>query len=295
MPLLGAEAGLGPVAAIRYRPRALSFLFPDEASARTRRDRWLATLFVLFAVALVVRGAVREGGVLLRNQAWGTRFLEREDPYWDAAHAEREHGPYPPSFAYVTVPLAVLPSSVARTGWVVLQVGVLVFLLRLARRRTETHWPALAAHVPVIHALTLLLVSRYLLRDTGDGGGNMVYSALAIGGVDLALRGREWAGGVPLALSLVLKPNLVPLVLLLGLRGRWRAVLSSLLASVVLFCLPALYYGPHAYAHLAARWATDVVAFAELEDLHSRKLVPDGLPPAEDGTNQSLRDAVHRM
>jgi len=233
--------------------------------------------------------------VLPRNQNWGTRFLARQDPYYDPAQAEREHGPYPPSLAWVAVPLSCLPTMAARVVWASLQVAGLLVFLRLQRRRTREHWPALEPHVPVIFALALVLVSRYLLRDTAGGGGNLLLGLLAFWGVELALREGSGIGGIPLALSLVIKPNLLPLVLFLALRRRWRAVLVTLGAGALLFALPGLYYGPSAYARLSLRWAEDVVSFVQLDDLHSSALVPEGLPPAEDGMNQSLREAVHRF
>ena len=61
-----------------------------------------------------------------------------------------------------------------------------------------------------------------------------------------------------------------------------------------MFALPGFHYGFGDYARLTARWASDVVHYEELDDLHSSGLVPAGLPPAEDGMNQSLREAVHR-
>jgi len=245
-------------------------------------------------VVLVARAARKQGGVLERNQEWGARFLARQDPYYDAIHGEREHGPYPPSLAWMAAPLACIPTTAARVSWAVLQLGGLVFFLRLLRRRTEELWPTLLPHARMIFALALVLVSRYLLRDMAGGGGNLLLGVLAFWGVELALRGPTGIGGVPLALSLVLKPNLVPLLLFLALRRRWRAVLATLGAGALLFVLPGLYYGPAAYARLGLGWANDVMTFVRLDDLHSSALVPDGLPVAEDGMNQSLREAVHR-
>lgn len=273
----------------------MSLLFPGDPRARARRDRWLAVLFALLAIVLVVRASHKEHGVLARNQQWGARFLAHQDPYYDPGHGEREHGPYPPSLAWIAVPLASMPTLAARVAWASLQVAGLLLFLRLLRRRTSEHWPALADHAPAIFALAVLLVSRYLLRDTAGGGGNLLLALLAFFGVELALRERSGLGGVPLALSLVLKPNLLPLVLFLALRRRWRAVLVTLGAGALLYALPGLYYGPSEYARLSLRWVRDVTSFVELDDLHSRRLVPDGLPPAEDGMNQSLREAVHRF
>ena len=169
-----------------------------------------------------------------------------------------------------------------------------MFLLRLLRRRMREHWPDLESHANTLFALALVLVSRFLLRDTAGGGGNLVYATLALWGVELALRGSEGAAGLPLALSLVLKPNLVPFLLFLALRRRWRAALSTVLASALLFWLPALHYGFEDYARVSVQWAEDVVAFVRLDELHEKELVPAGMPPAEDGMNQNLREAVFR-
>jgi len=250
---------------------------------------------VLLSLVLVVRAARKDGGVLRRNQQWGERFLHHEDPYFDPVHQNREHGPYPPSLALMAAPLSLVPTLPARVLWTALQVGALLLLFELLRRRTREHWPALEPHASVLFALALVLVSRFLLRDTAGGGGNLIYATLVVWGVELALRGREWAGGVPIALSLVLKPNLAPFVLFLALRRRWRAVASTLLACAALYALPGLYYGPRAYAELSVHWVKDVTNFVELDELHERALVPAGMPPAEDGMNQDLREAVFRV
>jgi hypothetical protein len=259
-----------------------------------RRDRWLAFLFVALALLIVARAAHKHLGVLARNQQWGERFLAHQDPYFDTAHGVREHGPYPPSMAWMAAPLACLPTLAARVVWALLQVVALALFTRRLGRLTAELWPTLAPHAPPLFALALLLVSRFFLRDTAGGGGNLVYGYLAFAGVDAALRGRA-RGGVSLAASLVLKPNLAPLLLFLALRRRWRALAVTLGTGAVLFCAPGLYYGPSAYAALAVRWGHDVIDYVSLEDLHSGALVPDGLPPAEDAMNQSLREAVHRV
>lgn len=290
-PAAGAGGG-GPRRLLRA---AGAWLFPAGLEARARRDRVLRVLFALLAVVLVARATHKSVGILVHNQEWGERFLARQDPYYEVEIDRRIHAPYPPSLALVAVPLALLPTLVARALWASLQVGALLLFYRLLRGRLRRHWPAVAPHAPAVFALGLLLISRFLLRDTAGGGGNLIYTLLAFGGVELALLGRERLGAVPLALSLVLKPNLLPLTLFLALRKRWRALGTTLVAGALLFALPGLWFGPRAYLDLTTRWVSDVVAYGELEDLHSRELVPDGMPAAEDGRNQSLREAVHRL
>lgn len=284
----------GPAARAPARSRLARWLFPDDGPGRARRERVLAGLFVLLAVVLVARAARKGVGVLVHNQEWGARFLAHEDPYFDPEAGRRIHGPYPPSLSLMAAPLACLPTTAARILWSTLQIGALWAFYRLLRARLGRHWPALAPHASVVFALALLLVSRYLLRDTAGGGGNLLYSLLALSGVELLLAGRT-LGAFPLALSLVLKPNLWPLVLFLALRARWRAFASTLAVGALLFCLPGLYFGPRAYAELAQHWVSDVVSFQSLDDLNARDQVPDGMPPARYGMNQSLREATFRM
>ena len=144
-------------------------------------------------------------------------------------------------------------------------------------------------------AAALLLASRYVLRDFAGGGGNLLFAALALLGLELAFAGRGVLAGLPLALSLVLKPNLAPLLLLLACRRRWSTLASTLVLGALLFLAPAIRFGPARYAELASRWARDVAAYASLEDLGRADLVPDGMPAPEKAMNQSLRDAVGRF
>ena len=272
-----------------------SLLLPEDPAARRRRDRVLATLLVLLFAVLVARAARKEAGVLVNNQAFGARFLAGQDPYEDPALGRRVHGPYPPSYVLVCAPLALLPTRAARVVWVLAQCAALVALHRLLRRRLALSWPALEPHAPVLYAAALLLVSRYLLRDTAAGGGNLLYATLAIAGLELALAGRERTAGAVTALGLVLKPNLAPLLLFHLARGRWRTVLWSLGVAAVLFLVPGTRYGMARWLDLGQRWAAGVVAYAALEELHDSGAVPAGMPPAEKAMNQSLREAVFRL
>jgi hypothetical protein len=273
----------------------VGFLLPSDASGIRRRDRWLGVLFALLLVFLVARASRKDGGVLVRNQEFGARFLAGEDPYFDPKLGSRIHGPYPPSYVLITAPLSLLPTPAARVAWGMAQALALFAAWRLARRWAREHWPAVLAHAPVAFAIALLLTSRFLLRDTAGGGGNLMLLVLAAWGLDFALRGRDAAGGALLALSLVLKPNLAPLLLFLAMRKRWKPLASTALFAAALFALPAAWFGVARYAELSSRWARDVAAYASLEDLRAPERIPDGLPLPDSSMNQSLREAVHRF
>lgn len=270
-------------------------LFPQTALRRQRLARWLAWIAIALAIFLVARAMNKHDGVLVLNREFGTRFLAGENPWFDPLRGERVHGPYPPSLAWVAVPLSVLPELAARGVWACAQVAALVVLFFSLRRRARADFPAAAEHAPMLFALSLLLASRFLLRDFAGGGGNLLYGTLAYLGIELALQERALLAGIPLGLSLALKPNLALLLVFLALRGRWRALASSIFFTLYFFCLPGLFYGPQRYRELAGEWVTGVVHYAQLEDLENSSLVPEGLPAAEDGMNQSLREAVQRL
>ena len=275
--------------------RGLEALFPSDPKRRERLGRWLGYLAIALAVFLMVRAVRKEGGVMELNRAFGARFLAGEDPWFDPARGHRVHGPYPPSLAWVAVPLSWMPLHVARGVWAALQVGALLLLYRTLRERVRTNFPSAAEHMPMLFAFSLLLASRFLLRDFAGGGGNLIYATLAYVGVEFALRGRPIAAGAALGISLVLKPNLVLLVLFLALRRRFRATASAIGFALIFFWLPSLAYGPARYAELAREWASGVVEYAALEDLAQSSQIPDGLPIGNDGMNQALREAVGRM
>ncbi len=273
----------------------MKFLFPETPEGLKRRDRILLALLLLVLLSLVLRATRKPHGVLERNQQFGARFLQGRDPYFDPARGHRIHGPYPPSLALAAAPLSLLPTPAARVVWASLQGAAILGLFFLLRRWTRLWWPSLAPHAPVLYAGALLLASRFLLRDTAGGGGNLLYAALAVLGLDLHFRGREKTAGLPLALGLVLKPNLAPLLLFFLVKRKFKTPLSALGAALVLALLPGLLYGMERYMELWSRWASDVLSYLSLNDLHHAFLVPDGMPPAKFAMNQCLREAVHRL
>lgn len=272
----------------------MSFFFPSDAAARSRRDRALLWIAAILAVVLVVRAALKNDGVLVRNQEFGARFARGEDPYFDPARGHRIHGPYPPSYALVTVPLSWLPTTPARVAWASLQIGALVAAFVLVRRWLRRAWPDEAPHASVVYALALLLASRFVLRDMAGGGGNLVYATCALWGIELALAHRDLLAGFLIGVPLVLKPNLAPLVLVLVFRGRWRALIATVAFTLTLFWIPALVFGVDAYAALASRWFGDVASFARVEDFGDAAQVPGGFPVSDSTMNQSLREALDR-
>ncbi|MCE9593151.1 MAG: DUF2029 domain-containing protein [Planctomycetes bacterium] len=273
----------------------MNWLFPSDTPAIARRDRALGVLLALLIVALVARAALKQDGVLVRNQAFGARVLAGQDPYFDVERGRRMHAPYPPSFTLVAVPLACLPTTAARVAWATLQGAALVAAFLLLRSLAREHAGELAVHAPVWFALALLLVSRFLLRDASGGGGNLIYATLALASLCAAERGRSATAGWLFATTWVLKPNLAPLALFFVATRRVRVLAWTLFAALVLWAVPAPFFGPSAWWNVSRRWASDVLAYSTLDDLHDDAAVPDGMPRNDSSMNQALRAALDRL
>ncbi len=285
----------------------LNVLMPSDARARRLRDRILILIALVLSVVLVARAARKDDGVLRRNVEFGARFLDHQDPYEDPVRGHRVHGPYPPSYALVTAPLSLLPERAARVAWALAQIGALVAGWFLVRRWAARAWPSLSPHASVVYASALLLASRFVLRDMAGGGGNLLYVTSAAWGIELWLapsrrdpRARApWrsriGAGILLALPLVLKPNLAPLVLALVCLREWGATLVTLACALALYWLPALVVGFAPYWTWTARWIADVLAFGAVKDLADPYQVPDGFPLADTSMNQSLRESLWRF
>ena len=255
-------------------------------------------IWVALAIVLVVRTGVRERGVITDHVEFGRRLVQGEplyapypEPGADPAAAKPLHPVYPPSFGLLTAPFSLLPERGARFAWALLQVGSLLAICRVLVRALGDVAPALRTrtHTNVLLALTLALGSRYVLRDTHGGGGNLVNLALALLAFACARAGRGVAAALLLGFSLATKPVLVLLVPLLWIFGRGRAALGALLSAGTFLALALLVHGRG--LEPLARWMEGSFAYATRADPFA---VPDlGFPPFT-WMNQSLRPAVGR-
>lgn len=269
-------------------------LFPDDPERRRKRDRILLVLAIVLAVVLVLRAARKGDSVLVRNQEWGARVAQGVDPYVDTIRGGRLHGPYPPSYAIVCAPLSMLPTKLARVAWATAQIAALAGMFVLVRRWLTRGWPSVAPHASVVYAIGVLVASRYILRDMAGGGGNMLYAASMLWGIEIALQGRVFVPALLVALPLAVKPNLAPLACVVLLRGGWRTFALALLLLAALAWSPALWFGAEGWSALWSRWIHDVIAYSNTLDLSSESQVPAGFPVDDTGMNQSLRAAFGR-
>ena len=79
-------------------------------------------VWVGLAILLVVRGGIRDRGVITDHIEFGRRVLAGLDLY-APFEGKPLHPPYPPGFGVIAAPFSLVSERVARVLWAVLQVG----------------------------------------------------------------------------------------------------------------------------------------------------------------------------
>jgi hypothetical protein len=240
------------------------------------RSPW-TWLWVALAVALVVRAGVRDRGVIADHLEFGRRLLLGLDLYAPYLDPGPLHAPYPPSFGLWTAPFWALGERAARWLWAALQVLALWRIGGLLRA-TQLVW-----------LVTLLIASRYVLRDLHGGGGNTFQLLFALEACALAAAGRARLAGWVLGFGLATKPTQALLVPYLWLCGQRRAAMHALLASTAFAGFALLLHGGGLEPW--RRWLEGTFAYATQQDLFAE---PAHGWPAFTWMNQCLRCMVHR-
>ena len=236
-------------------------------------------LLLLLALPLSLRALRKKHGSLLRNRVFASQVLQGSFPYKPQARDPRPvHAPYPPSYGVVMAPLLLVPLPAARVLWVLLQVGMLGLMFsQLTQWYRRTHQGrAPPAWLPIV---ALLLVSRFFLRDTAGGGGNLVFATLVLSAclpLESGKEGRLFRGAL-LGLVLAAKPTPILFLPLLLLQGRGRAFVSAIGVALALHLSPMLFLGPSGWAQAYGHWLEGVLAYGSRADVFAQP--SHGFPP----------------
>jgi hypothetical protein len=163
------------------------------------------------------------------------RYFGAPLPGWSFEHPT----PHPPPVALLFLPMSFLDYVSAVRVWLVLQlacVAVSVWLLaRIAGKKLSPR---------AVCAATLVLVAWYPLQAELRLGQLTVLLLVGLATARLLLlMGRPYLGGAILGLTLLVKPVLWPVLLLLMLRRIWGAVAAAVLIVLVGYALSTWVIG----------------------------------------------------
>ncbi|MEE2885801.1 MAG: glycosyltransferase family 87 protein [Planctomycetota bacterium] len=261
----------------------------DQSKPGWQSRTW-PILWAILGAYLIVRTGIRDRGVITDHLEFGRRVLNGLDLYAPFAGSDYLHPPYPPSFGLLTAPFSLLPERLARFAWGALQVGCIWILALRTRDLVRDYAPAILPKLNWLFLFVAILTSRYLLRDTHGGGGNLINLALILSSLEFARQKREMSAGVLLGFSLATKPVAVLMLPLLWLFGQRRAAGVALVTAAACMALALSLLGQGMGPFL--QWFDGSTAYASMPDVFATP--SHGFPPFS-WMNQCLRCGVARF
>lgn len=260
-----SEAALAPLD--RFRPVALG----------------IAGVWVLVEL---VRVALKNQGDIYNHIQFGKRFLAGTDIYAGGLNFV-----YPPLWAMVFSPLALVPVGVGQVLLFIVGFAAMAMLFSTVARLASRDLPLGPRGAFWSIVVAVLLASAFISRDMQDCFVNTIIIALVWLGIRFWSQRREAAGGFCLGLSIALKCSPLLTLFFFAWKRQWRMVGWTVLATLLFTLAPALrmgWGGPDGFERHIRSWAGEVQR-GMLEKDPSR-----GVLGEESTINLALKPAIAR-
>lgn len=275
---------------------------------------WLRMVVMVIAVALFVGLGVstvyRAGPYRWGGRQWGSSVhrcdftvdtaagravLDGTDIY-QAHNIRGWYYIYPPLFAILMVPFALLSTFWASLAWYVLSVVLVGWTLRMCVSLVKAALN-FEGDPFLLYVLPLLLVLFPLLSALARGQTTPALLWLFTAGLFCAWKGHDWPGAVCFTGGILLKVFPIVLLAYFVWRKRWRFVAATLVATVIgALIIPAAVYGWQRNIDYLKKWVS-VIGKPALEAESERadnplygQLLSSQLP-----RNQSLSAVLTRV
>ena len=209
-----------------------------------RADQWVLVVYVGAALIVTIqRGVFRFANdfAIFRASFWN--LISGRDLYVLRLEQAHDLFKYSPTFALLFAPFAAPPFVVGLFLWNVVNALAIFFALRLLLPSDKA---------TVAQALVFLP----MLRSMQSSQSNALVAALIIFAFISYERGWLWRGGIAVGLGAIIK--IFPLAALsfaLPRPDRVRAILISLVTTIVLLALPLVVVSPHALVAQYQSWS----------------------------------------
>ena len=171
-------------------------------------------------------------------------MIEGRDIYLDEAGGRNSYV-YPPFFAFMCIPLTVLPPLTVDIVWYCLNVFLILATLRLCyASATGSSFSTLRSREQWLYAgLSVLLSLRYLIRNAQDANVNMVILFLIVAGFHVSQKRGNPAWTVLIGVAAAIK--ILPLLFIVYFAGKrqWRELLYVAGGFAVATFLPIVAIG----------------------------------------------------
>lgn len=208
-------------------------------------------LYVILAIVIIgfFRNTLRRGmndfDVVHRA---ATRVLHTENLYnFEDGHYLYKYSPF---FALLVAPIGLLPLSFASFLWLLGMCVSLFFIMRMAKQMIMGDKPPPG----FFYILSLLLASKFLVREFRLGQTDFVIILFIFLCLLFIERGKEFVGGIFLALSVLVKPTALIFIPYFLYKKRFRVTGGTILMSLIFLLLPSLVYGFSGNMNLLLGW-----------------------------------------
>ena len=223
----------------------------------------LACMLIAFAIWLFVAKASRRMPDFEVYWRAGARAAAAEPLYRPSD--EDYQLKYFPAFAVAAIPLGMLPLDTAKAVWFALSALALVALLPLSvtllPQRRQPMW--------LLIGVLLIGLGKYYAEDLVLGQINTIVALVAALALLALIRGREAAGGLLVALAIVLKPYALILAPWIVARRQRQSIGALFIGLLVACVLPAFVYGLDGTVDLYRDWWRTVTTTTDGTLLHS--------------------------
>jgi hypothetical protein len=265
---------------------------------------------LIFIVVLGISTVYRAGPYTIGGKRWGSR-VHRYDftvdtaagqAVWTGTDIYQAHNVrgwyyiYPPLFAILMVPFALVPTFWAAIVWYVLSVLLVAWTVKMCAALV-TDALQFDGDPLWLYALPPLLALFPLMSALARGQTSPVLLWLVTAGLFYGWKRQDWRGGICFAGGILLKVFPVVLLAWFVWRKRWRFVLVMLIATTIgAFVIPAAVFGWQRNIDYLHEWV-DVIGKPALEAESERadnplygQLLSSQLP-----RNQSLSAVLTRL
>lgn len=172
----------------------------------------------------------------------GKRILENQNIYVIKDTKTSEFR-YAPVFAVLMSPLSLMKEYDADTAWFIINY-LLLILIFVILKKMVCPWASSPKTAFFIYAAVIILTtSRFILHNLDSGQVNIFMLASLVGGLYCAQRKQVVAGGMIIALSVMIKYTPLIFIPLFLLRKDIKLAIVTMASVLIYFLLPSLFIG----------------------------------------------------
>jgi len=170
---------------------------------------------------------------------------------------------YPPFFLIAFLPMSLLPYAVAAHVWYWLSILMIGGIVRVVRGLIEPLKSQRRAWLVVFFA-----VAQYYVMQLRYGNAHLLIVFLMFASLYFALRKKDWAAGLFMALSISIKVTPILILPYFAIKKRWNYLLAITLFLIPINLIPAGYFGFAKNSELLRTWFAHVLLDKDFHEVN---------------------------